>query len=456
MADIELIGSSYKWYTGNKNISSSAFSNSFKLYNNAGTQLGYGVVIPEGGYIYGICTYSTDYAYHDAFTAADFSKFDSVTISFDTLITTGTAGFSGIWLEVRHNNGTIVKSVDIIKSAQTNTIKTFKMDLTDLSLETTGNYNIYIGIRGSQSTYGAKTTAKITSFLYSSSIPDNPYDTWVDDYGASLTGNVQTGQLAKANDIKNLRQAVFYEMSRRANPINDYAGSIADQAPGEITATVGGNLSTDAGQKTLNSLLIINDFDNLVDQAKDMNILANGVSTNLLDRVKALGRIEKTAAQTGCRAACTGLCLGTCYTGCGNGCAGSAQVITINCTDCDKACSTNCGSGCSTGCYSNCVGSCGGGCASSCVGNCTGTCMTNCGMGCGSNCQSTCSGCSDRCWTGCKSYCAGSCKGGCYTGCGGTCSGTEQKPTAPSTSSCSGCSFGCKATCSTGCVNLTQ
>lgn len=428
--------------SGYSNISSSSFAPGFDILDANGRSLNAVFKnVPAGGSIIKHDTYYSDYCIITGITQAEYNQYKSLTFTFSN------ANFWGASVEIRESNPRSTNGE--IKAwlkfpAQTNGKSTVELPTVNSS---TGYVAFWIS--------GPDEASYQISGITALSIK-TPYDDWVNDYGSSITGDIKTGTKAKAADVKNLATALNYEFQRRDNFINDSAGSLANQAPAIPNIAAGEKISSSAGMDIVSKILIINDYPNLKEQTQGSKILYDGYSTNLIDQVKALGTIEKTDSNTGCRAACTGLCLETCYTGCGNGCSSSSKQITINCTACDKACTENCGSGCTWECYGGCSGSCGGGCASSCVGNCSGSCMTNCGTGCGASCRTTCSGCSDLCWTGCSSYCAGTCSGSCYGGCASTCSGGAGKPTAPSSSSCNGCSFGCLSTCSSGCVNLTK
>lgn len=430
------VGSAYA------NISSASFAPGFDILDANGRSLNAVFKnVPSGGSIKKSDTWYSDYCIITGITQAEYNQYKSLTFTFSN------ANFWGASVEIRESNPKSTNGE--IKAwlkfpAQTNGKSTVELPTVNSS---TGYVAFWIsGPDGASYQISGITALSIKT----------PYDDWVNDYGSSITGDIKTGTKAKAADVKNLATALNYEFQRRDNFINDSAGSLANQAPAIPNIAAGEKISSSAGMDIVSKILIINDYPNLKEQTQGSKILYDGYSTNLIDQVKALGTIEKTDSNTGCRAACTGLCLETCYTGCGNGCSSSSKQITINCTACDKACTENCGSGCTWECYGGCSGSCGGGCASSCVGNCSGSCMTNCGTGCGASCRTTCSGCSDLCWTGCSSYCAGTCSGSCYGGCASTCSGGAGKPTAPSSSSCNGCSFGCLSTCSSGCVNLTK
>lgn len=430
------VGSAYA------NISSASFAPGFDILDANGRSLNAVFKnVPSGGSIKKSDTWYSDYCIITGITQAEYNQYKSLTFTFSN------ANFWGASVEIRESNPKSTNGE--IKAwlkfpAQTNGKSTVELPTVNSS---TGYVAFWIS--------GPDEASYQISGITALSIK-TPYDDWVNDYGSSITGDIKTGTKAKAADVKNLATALNYEFQRRDNFINDSAGSLANQAPAIPNIAAGEKISSSAGMDIVSKILIINDYPNLKEQTQGSKILYDGYSTNLIDQVKALGTIEKTDSNTGCRAACTGLCLETCYTGCGNGCSSSSKQITINCTACDKACTENCGSGCTWECYGGCSGSCGGGCASSCVGNCSGSCMTNCGTGCGASCRTTCSGCSDLCWTGCSSYCAGTCSGSCYGGCASTCSGGAGKPTAPSSSSCNGCSFGCLSTCSSGCVNLTK
>lgn len=430
------VGSAYA------NISSASFAPGFDILDANGTSLNAVFKnVPAGGSIKKSDTWYSDYCIITGITQAEYNQYKSLTFTFSN------ANFWGASVEIRESNPKSTNGE--IKAwlsfpAQTNGKSTVELPTVKSS---TGYVAFWIS--GPDEAYYQ--ISGITALSIKT-----PYDDWVNDYGPSITGDIRTGTKAKATDVKSLAIALNYEFQRRDNFINDSAGSLANQAPAMPNIAAGEKISSSAGMDIISKILIINDYPNLKEQTQGSKILYDGYSTNLIDQVKALGRIEKTDSNTGCRAACTGLCLETCYTGCGNGCSSSSKQITINCTACDKACTENCGSGCTWECYGGCSGSCGGGCASSCVGNCSGSCMTNCGTGCGASCRTTCSGCSDLCWTGCSSYCAGTCSGSCYGSCASTCSGGAGKPTAPSSSSCNGCSFGCLSTCSSGCVNLTK
>lgn len=430
------VGSAYS------NISSSSFAPGFDILDANGRSLNAVFKnVPAGGSIKKSDTWYSDYCIITGITQAEYNQYKSLTFTFSN------ANFWGASVEIRESNPKSTNGE--IKAwlkfpAQTNGKSTVELP----TVESSTGY-VAFWISGPDEAYYQ--ISGITALSIKT-----PYDDWVNDYGPSITGDIRTGTKAKATDVKSLAIALNYEFQRRDNFINDSAGSLANQAPAMPNIAAGEKISSSAGMDIVSKILIINDYPNLKEQTQGSKILYDGYSTNLIDQVKALGRIEKTDTNTGCRAACTGLCLETCYTGCGNGCSSSSKQITINCTACDKACTENCGSGCTWECYGGCSGSCGGGCASSCVGNCSGSCMTNCGTGCGASCRTTCSGCSDLCWTGCSSYCAGTCSGSCYGGCASTCSGGAGKPTAPSSSSCNGCSFGCLSTCSSGCVNLTK
>lgn len=430
------VGSAYA------NISSASFAPGFDILDANGRSLNAVFKnVPAGGSIKKSDTWYSDYCIITGITQAEYNQYKSLTFTFSN------ANFWGASVEIRESNPRSTNGE--IKAwlkfpAQTNGKSTVELPTVNSS---TGYVAFWIS--GPDEAYYQ--ISGITALSIKT-----PYDDWVNDYGSSITGDIKTGTKAKAADVKNLATALNYEFQRRDNFINDSAGSLANQAPAIPNIAAGEKISSSAGMAIVSKILIINDYPNLKEQTQGSKILYDGYSTNLIDQVKALGTIEKTDSNTGCRAACTGLCLETCYTGCGNGCSSSSKQITINCTACDKACTENCGSGCTWECYGGCSGSCGGGCASSCVGNCSGSCMTNCGTGCGASCRTTCSGCSDLCWTGCSSYCAGTCSGSCYGGCASTCSGGAGKPTAPSSSSCNGCSFGCLSTCSSGCVNLTK
>lgn len=430
------VGSAYS------NISSSSFAPGFDILDANGRSLNAVFKnVPAGGSIKKSDTWYSDYCIITGITQAEYNQYKSLTFTFSN------ANFWGASVEIRESNPKSTNGE--VKAwlkfpAQTNGKSTVELP----TVESSTGY-VAFWISGPDEAYYQ--ISGITALSIKT-----PYDDWVNDYGPSITGDIRTGTKAKATDVKSLAIALNYEFQRRDNFINDSAGSLANQAPAMPNIAAGEKISSSAGMDIVSKILIINDYPNLKEQTQGSKILYDGYSTNLIDQVKALGRIEKTDTNTGCRAACTGLCLETCYTGCGNGCSSSSKQITINCTACDKACTENCGSGCTWECYGGCSGSCGGGCASSCVGNCSGSCMTNCGTGCGASCRTTCSGCSDLCWTGCSSYCAGTCSGSCYGGCASTCSGGAGKPTAPSSSSCNGCSFGCLSTCSSGCVNLTK
>lgn len=428
------VGSAYS------NISSASYGPGFDLRNASGESLNSTFKnVPVGGSILKSTTYYTDYCFVTGLTQAEYNQYKSLTFIFSN-----SGNFSNNQVEIRasnpkSSNGEILAYLRF--PAPTSGKSTVELPTVTSS---TGYIAFWI--------VGLDTSYFQISGITAMSIK-TPYDNWVNDYGSSITGDIKTGIKAKAADVKNLATALSYEFQRRDNYINNSAGSLASQAPTVPNIAAGGKISSSAGMDIISKILIINDYPNLKEQTQNSKILHDGRSSNLIDDVKALGQIEKTATNTGCKAACTGLCKETCYTGCGNGCSGSSKEIPVICSSgCASKCSSNCGSDCTGTCGKGCTDSCYSSCASSCSGSCSGSgCFSLCSYSCGSTCAVNCgSGCAYAC-VGCSGYCSG-CSWSCSASCSETCDRTAKSPTSPTCSS--GCAHGCLANCTNGCINL--
>lgn len=427
------VGSAYA------NISSASFAPGFDILDANGTSLNAVFKnVPAGGSIKKSDTWYSDYCIITGITQAEYNQYKSLTFTFSN------ANFWGASVEIRESNPRSTNGE--IKAwlkfpAQTNGKSTVELPTVNSS---TGYVAFWIS--------GPDEASYQISGITALSIK-TPYDDWVNDYGPSITGDIRTGTKAKATDVKNLATALNYEFQRRDNFINDSAGSLANQAPSVPNISAGKKISSSGGMDIVSKILIINDYPNLKEQTQNSKILHDGRSSNLIDDVKALGRIEKTAANTGCKAACTGLCKETCYTGCGNGCTGSSKEIPVTCSSgCASKCSSNCGNDCTTTCGKGCTDSCYSSCSSSCSGSCSGSgCFSLCSYSCGSTCGANCgSGCAYAC-VGCSGACSG-CSWSCSASCSETCDRTAKAPTSPTCSN--GCAHGCLSNCTNGCINL--
>lgn len=160
-----------------------------------------------------------------------------------------------------------------------------------------------------------------------------------------------------AEEFIELRDKCKQEFKRRScsawGSLSEYADTDYDF---DTEPSAGTAITAEQGQKVIDPLLEIKDFDNLTKKIEAGDLIQAGVDSSLLDAVDSLSTESTTSTSTSCRGACTGLCLGTCYSSC-DGCSG--------CSGCSSGCS-----GCSASCESNCTG-CSGSC-SGCSGSCSG------------------------------------------------------------------------------------
>lgn len=155
-------------------------------------------------------------------------------------------------------------------------------------------------------------------------------------------------------EVKQLKALLKTELSRRngIGSVSEYATNAYDFA---VQPAIGGKTLVEHGQKTVDLVLKIEDYGDLVKVTENAPIPAS-FSPALIEEMRRLsteartGVTDKTSAYTedsnkqvessSCRGMCTGLCVGTC-TGFCNGCTG---------------CSASCGTGCASGCKTTCKG----------------------------------------------------------------------------------------------------
>lgn len=228
---------------------------------------------------------------------------------------------------------------------------------------------------------------------------------------------IKSGNSATASDMNALKTALLTLYANRPVTVNNRKLSTTTAAPystvNGITATRGNSIA--ATQKgIIDGVLVINDVPNLLTQAQNGKILADGVSsTDLLSWVNQYKNATQTSTSHGCRGACVGICSG----GCANVNKGSAGG-NCSCSGCTTTCASIATGGNfkgASGCNNTCLSTCGGTCAGTCAEGCSG-----CGSGCGSGCYYGCSGacqdtCKDGCATDCTSGCYGTAKSGTYT-----------------------------------------
>lgn len=280
---------------------------------------------------------------------------------------------------------------------------------------------------------------------------------------------IKSGNSATASDMNALKTALLTLYANRSVTVNDRTLSTTTAAPystvNGITATAGSSIA--ATQKgIIDGVLIINDVPNLLTQAQNEKILANGVSsTDLLSWVNQYKDATGTSTNHGCRGACVGICsggcagtnngaegentnqtdyYGSCNKSCGSGCVAdncstgcTAQNVNAQSQTCGTSCMGNCGTACKDTCYSGCNYSCSGTCSYGCVG-CDGTCK-GCGYGCSSACKRGCgydckyncgaNVCSTGCYSKCTDACQETCKDGCATDCTSGCYGAAKSGT---------------------------
>lgn len=187
----------------------------------------------------------------------------------------------------------------------------------------------------------------------------------------------------KASELVTLKAAVKAEMLRRNGfgSLASFGGSAYDFT---TAPAVGVKTLPEHGQKTIDLLLKIEDYGNLV-LVKENDPIPSDFNSSLVNEINRLKSEAKTGESTktvtnlfpsrtaeasSCRGACTGLCVGSCHGMC-NGCTG---------------CTASCGTGCASGCNTSCNTGCNTGCQGSCTGNCTGSCYTACTGGCDTGC----------------------------------------------------------------------
>lgn len=188
----------------------------------------------------------------------------------------------------------------------------------------------------------------------------------------------------KASDLTTLKAAIKAEMLRRNGfgSLAEFGGTTYDFT---VAPAVGVKTKPEHGQKTIDLLLKIEDYGNLV-LVKENDPIPSDFNASLVNEVTRLASEAKTgesastvtnlfpdrtAETSSCRGACTGLCVGSCHGNC-NGCTG---------------CTASCGTGCAGGCNTSCNTGCNDTCLGSCTGNCTGSCYTGCSTGCQTACK---------------------------------------------------------------------
>lgn len=188
----------------------------------------------------------------------------------------------------------------------------------------------------------------------------------------------------KASELISIKAALKAEMLRRNGfgSLAEFGGSAYDFA---VAPGIGVKTKPEHGQKTIDLLLKIEDYGNLV-LVRENDPIPSDFNVGLLTEIQRLASEAKTgesaetvsklfpsrtAEKSSCRGACTGLCVGSCHGNC-NGCTG---------------CTASCGTGCASGCNTSCNTGCNTGCAGSCTGNCTGTCYSSCSGHCDTGCS---------------------------------------------------------------------
>lgn len=169
--------------------------------------------------------------------------------------------------------------------------------------------------------------------------------------------------MVTAQQANTLHAKIKAEMLRRNGhgSLTSYGGSGYNftKAP-----TVGELVEVEHGDKTIDLLLKIEDFGDLILSEKHSQIptdFTTALSTEI-DRLAKEAKTGLTTEVSSCRGDCTGLCVGSCHGKC-NGCT---------------SCTASCGTGCASGCNTTCTGG--------CQGNCTGTCYKGCSKGCNATC----------------------------------------------------------------------
>lgn len=165
--------------------------------------------------------------------------------------------------------------------------------------------------------------------------------------------------------------------------MSEYGGSEYDFTHSPLK---GEKIHKEYGEKTVDLLLKVRDYDNLT-STKEGEAIPTGFNSDLIMEVKRLaeeqftGETETTVAArksagetsigavevSSCKGACSGLCVGscigmcngcysTCTASCGSGCESGSKVDTYTPSLC-KACTSQCQGGCKASCGSSCTGS---------------------------------------------------------------------------------------------------
>lgn len=169
--------------------------------------------------------------------------------------------------------------------------------------------------------------------------------------------------MVTAQQANELHEKIKAEMLRRNGhgSLASFGGSDYNftKAP-----TVGELVEVEHGDKTVDLILQIEDFGDLIlsEQYSQIPTDFSEVLSTEIDRLASEAKTGLTSEVSSCRGDCTGLCVGSCHGKC-NGCTG---------------CTASCGTGCASGCNTTCTGG--------CQGNCTGSCNTGCSTGCNTTC----------------------------------------------------------------------
>ena len=188
--------------------------------------------------------------------------------------------------------------------------------------------------------------------------------------------------------------------SKAFGSLSSYGGSGYDFTHSPIK---GGKIYKEYGEKTIDLLLKVKDYDGLT-ATKEGEAITTGFNSGLITKVNNLAKEKftgETAATVAARKA-----------------AGEKSIPSVETSSCKGACTGLCVGSCigmCNGCYSTCTASCGSGCESgskvttyapslckACTSACTGGCQTSCGSGC-TSCGSGCTAC-----TGCGAACRSS------------------------------------------------